>query len=70
MKLQQFIINESINDKGILKSVFMGGTPGAGKSYVLKKITDGNVNPRIVNTDTWTEFLKVGKDSETYQLEN
>jgi len=66
MKLQQYLINESINDKGILHAVFMGGTPGSGKSYVISKITSGQIEPRIVNTDTWTEFLKVGGDNETW----
>jgi len=51
------LLNESIEDKGILKAIFMVGTPGAGKSYVLKKITDGTIDPRIVNTDVFTEFF-------------
>lgn len=51
------ILAESINDKGIFKAVFLAGTPGAGKSYVTSKITDGQINPRIVNTDKFYEFL-------------
>ena len=66
MKLTDYLINESIEDKGILKAVFMGGTPGSGKSYVLKKLTSGQIEPRIVNTDTWSEFLKVGAEWNKY----
>lgn len=61
MRLENYILNESINDKGIFKAVFMAGTPGAGKSYVVSKV-GGGVDPRIVNSDTWTEFLKVKAD--------
>lgn len=50
-------ISESINDKGILKAVFLAGTPGAGKSYTIEKINDGSIQPRIVNTDKALEFL-------------
>ena len=58
-------INESINDKGIFKAVFLAGLPGAGKSTVTQKVTDGAVNPRIVNTDRSYEFLlkKHGKEA-------
>lgn len=66
MKFNQHILNESIQDKGILKAVFMGGTPGAGKSYVLKKLSSGQIEPKVVNTDVWTEFLKVGGDNESW----
>jgi predicted ABC-type ATPase len=64
MNLQQYLVNESINDKGIFKACFMAGTPGAGKSYVITQIKSGSIQPKIVNSDTWTEFLKVhGNDS-------
>jgi predicted ABC-type ATPase len=53
------VITESINDKGILKAVFMAGNPGAGKSYTLKKVSDGTISPRIVNIDKWIEFSKI-----------
>ena len=59
MKLETYLLTESINDKGIFKGVFMAGTPGAGKSFVRKKLS-GGVEPRVVNSDTWTEFLDVG----------
>ena len=57
MRLEGFL-NESINDKGIFKAVFMSGTPGAGKSYVITKIKSGILEPRIVNTDKMTEYFK------------
>ena len=55
MRLHQ--LTESINDKGLLKAVFFAGLPGAGKSTVAQRITDGAVSPRIVNTDRSYEFL-------------
>ena len=63
MRLEKFL-NEGINDKGIFKAVFMTGTPGAGKSFVLKKISAGDISPRIVNSDKMTEFFKAyGKEA-------
>jgi len=59
MRLSEYIINEGINDKGIWKSIFLAGTPGAGKSFVKGKLS-GGVEPRTVNSDTWTEFLGAG----------
>jgi len=56
MKSSEFI-NESINDKGIFKAVVFGGTPGAGKSYVLDQISNGGIGARVVNTDKMLEFL-------------
>ena len=35
MSFEQFLLNESINDKGILKAIFIVGLPGAGKSYTV-----------------------------------
>ena len=55
MKFEQYI-NESINDKGIFKCIFMAGSPGAGKSFVRKKLS-GGFEPRVVNTDKFTEFF-------------
>jgi len=66
MRMGEFIeLDEGINDKGILKVVFMAGLPGAGKSTISAKITDGTVSPRIVNTDKSYEFLlkKYGQKS-------
>lgn len=56
MKLYS-IINESIEDKGIFKACFVVGIPGAGKSYTIQQIKDGQIEPRIVNTDKAFEFL-------------
>lgn len=50
MKIDE-ILMESVNDRGVFKALFVGGAPGSGKSYVLTKITDGTIQPRIVNTD-------------------
>lgn len=54
--------NESINDKGILKAIFVIGLPGAGKSYTISHL-NGIVSPKIVNTDKAVEFL--GKKNHT-----
>lgn len=51
MDLRTFLLNESINDKGIFKAVFLAGAPCAGKSYTSEKIKDGRIDPRIINTD-------------------
>lgn len=58
---KQFML-ESIDDKGILKAVFVIGIPGAGKSYTVSKMS-GAISPRVVNTDRATEYLarKFGK---------
>lgn len=54
-------IQESIEDKGILKACFVIGLPGAGKSYTVKQLS-GSISPRVVNTDRATEhLLKNGK---------
>jgi len=63
-------LTESINDKGILKAVFMAGHPGAGKSYVISKVKAGGIEPRIFSADTWTEFLKVGNNKDWEQLKS
>ena len=55
ISFKQFI-KESINDKGILKAVFVIGIPGAGKSYTVKQL-NGSITPRVVNTDKAGEFL-------------
>jgi hypothetical protein len=60
MKFQEYL-NESINDKGILKAIFMAGQPCAGKTYVLSKISSGDVPTRIVNTDKFWEFFAFSK---------
>ncbi len=75
-ELEKSLITESIEDKGILHGVIFGGTPGAGKSFTLKQIKSGSIEPRIVNTDKFTEFMaetlnvspnEIGKDWEVYK---
>jgi len=57
MRLQRFI-NESINDKGKLKALILGGLPAAGKSTIIKKIiSDGTYPIKVLNTDKFTEFF-------------
>lgn len=58
----KIFLQESINDKGIFKAVFVLGIPGAGKSYTVKRLS-GQVSPRVVNTDKAAEYLswKLGK---------
>ncbi len=58
MRLEQYLnsITESINDKGIFKACFMAGSSASGKSYVITKIKSGQIDPRIVNTDKFTEY--------------
>jgi len=60
-------IKEGINDKGIFKAVFLAGLPGAGKTTIAQKITDGAVGPRHVNTDIGYEHLlqKHGVSADT-----
>jgi hypothetical protein len=55
MKFKDYL-NEGIHDKGIFKAIMMGGSSASGKSYVISQITSGQVNPKIVNTDTWVEY--------------
>ena len=57
-----YLLLESINDKSIFKSVFMSGHPGSGKSYVLKKIKAGTIEPRVVNIDKLVEKYGYIKD--------
>lgn len=58
--LQQ--LQESVNDKGLFKAVFVTGIPGAGKSYTTQQLTDGAIQPKVVNSDKMFEFLgKQGK---------
>jgi len=53
------LLTESVNDAGRFKAIFMAGTAGSGKSYILTKIKSGTVEPRIVNVDKFTEFLDI-----------
>jgi dephospho-CoA kinase len=55
ISFKQFIA-ESVNDKGIMKAIFIIGLPGAGKSYTVKQLS-GSISPKVVNTDRATEYL-------------
>ena len=61
------MMQESINDKGILKCIIMSGIPGAGKTYVSSVINDGAIEARVVNTD---KYIELGKDLDTSLLIN
>lgn len=61
-------IQESINDKGILKAIFVTGIPGAGKSYTTNQLK-GDIQPIIVNTDKAVEFISK-KDGVESSAEN
>lgn len=65
MKYQDFkTLNESVNDKGAYKALFVIGSAGAGKSYTIKNL-HGVVSPKIINTDRFLEFYanKIGVKS-------
>ena len=64
MRYKEFILNESINDKGIMKCMFMAGQPGAGKSYTINNIKSGNLDPRVVNIDKFVEYFKAYSDED------
>lgn len=70
MNFKQFL-EESINDKGILKAVFVVGIPGAGKSYTISKLK-GSISPLVINTDKATEYLSkkldIPSNDETWKL--
>lgn len=69
MTFRQYI-DEGINDKGILKAMFVVGIPGAGKSYTVSQLK-GAISPKVVNTDVATEFLskkfKIVSNDETWK---
>lgn len=56
MKLEQFLIQESINDKALFKAVFMGGMPGVGKSSIIKRLESGWRGAKLVDPDKHAEF--------------
>ena len=58
------LLSEGVNDKGVLKAVFMAGGPGSGKSYVAsqlfgipKKVNITISGLKTVNSDTEFEHL-------------
>ena len=58
MRFNDYLI-EGINDVGIFKAVFMCGSPGAGKSYTVSKLT--STGARVVNTDKMLEYFEFNK---------
>lgn len=61
MRLQQYI-NESINDKALLKAVFFVGYPGAGKTTISRLVADGSLPIMTISSDVWTEYYNNVKD--------
>ena len=49
--MERFLIKEGLYDPGIFKAFFLAGVPGAGKTFVTKKIT-GGLGLKNVNSDT------------------
>ena len=50
-------LQESINDRSLLKAIFVAGIPAAGKSYTVSQISDGAIPLKVVNTDHVIEFF-------------
>ena len=64
MKFSQYI-QESINDKSIMKAVILGGLSASGKSTILRTVMmDGSIPIGISNTDKWTEYYHGGEWSK------
>ncbi len=59
-----FLIEEGINDPGILKAVFLAGGPGSGKSYVASGLFG---IPKTVNTSAYGLKL-VNQDNELERM--
>jgi len=60
MRLENYLCNlitESINDKGIFKSIWLVGAPGSGKSYTLDKIKLGTIEIKMINIDRFIEYF-------------
>lgn len=51
------MVQESINDKSLLKAIFIAGIPAAGKSYTVSQIQDGALPLQLINTDNMIEFF-------------
>jgi predicted kinase len=50
-------LNESINDKGLFKAIFLASAPYSGKSYTLNQIKGGYFPIRVVSTDSYVEGM-------------
>lgn len=64
IKLKSLLLNEGVDDKGILKAIFLAGGPGSGKTWVTqglygipKKMNFSVGGLKLVNQDTELEFL-------------
>lgn len=58
-------INESVLDKGIFKSVFVIGLPGAGKSTIIQKTNPSDIGAKIITIDKFYEHI-VNKTKSSY----
>ena len=76
MKYKNIEITESINDKNIMKCVFLAGGAGSGKSFVAEHmfLTKDGISPfgvKIINSDYFFELgLKQANLPMTIDMEN
>ena len=56
MKTFSEFLNEGVYDPSIFKAIFMGGSPGSGKSHVRSKVC-GGLGFTVLNTDDLVEYL-------------
>lgn len=61
--VENFQLDEGVNDPGTFKAVFLAGGPGSGKDYVMKQTMEGH-GLQEINSDIAFEFLmrKAGLD--------
>jgi dephospho-CoA kinase len=63
--LEHNVLNETIEDKFLLKAIMLAGGPGSGKSYTIKQIKQlGDIYPfpRVIDSDVlFTKKLEVNK---------
>ena len=71
------LLTEGVNDKGVLKAVFMAGGPGSGKSYVARELfcIPKTINVSVsglktVNSDTEFEHFLRKYGFETHGTDN
>ena len=64
IKLKSLVLNEGVDDKGILKAIFLAGGPGSGKTWVTRglygipnKMNFSAGGLKLVNQDTELEML-------------
>lgn len=70
MRFENYIystLNESINDKALLKAVFFCGFPGAGKTTISKLIMDGSLPIMTISSDIWTEYYNNFKNQADWE---